>query len=195
MFGSCDSYTGVTASTGPAICNNLKDNTSPSAVQCTYLTGSTCSNTTTCALSFTSLDNTTGPQKCPTVINSTSVRCKFTTGDTACVDGVCADKTNAVSAADCAGCRYIGVAACVAANTNCTGYSVSALSGGDSEKLAICNALTTDTDVYCTFVTTSPATTTCVARTCANIVSPVTSDAQCKKWLATCTFTGSACTN
>lgn len=93
MFGTCSSYTGVTSTNGPAICNNITDN-SGTPKHCTYLTGLTCSDTTTCALSFTGLDSTTGPKACRNVINNIKQRCKYIGGGT-CVDGLCTDKTDA----------------------------------------------------------------------------------------------------
>lgn len=73
---------------------------------------------------------------------------------------------------------------------HCSLYLVGGLS--EDYKLEICNALTTFTySLYCTYDSTTP--NYCVFRNCNNIVSP-TSHAQCKAWLNTCIFTGSACT-
>ena len=57
----------MTSLNGASVCNNLKDNNG-TPVQCTYISGTTCSEAGTCD-SYAGLDDTTGPLLCPKVVN------------------------------------------------------------------------------------------------------------------------------
>lgn len=124
--------------------------------------------------------------------SSTPITCFFVTGISTCVSRSCSNAPTPTSQTSCenhlAGkCGWNGLACVILGDCN----SYIPTGGSDIVKKTICETLINvdPTPKKCTFTT---GITTCVNRTCLNIVSPTSSN-DCAQWLSSCQWNGKYC--